>query len=145
MKWCFDECLPPKWFRQFAEMLRKRAQPIDAIHLLEKFGEGMKDDAVSAWLVSQQPILLISGDSGQNTPKGDPRLHALCPALGIRSVFVSRKLCQRHGFDKVRMMMVCMPGLIEAHNGPAGARYRLECEPRNHDLYRIRPWPVHPD
>jgi hypothetical protein len=139
MKLCFDECMPPRLFRQFADMLAKRkAGPIECVHIIDQLKSGQKDDSVLEWLKSQdQPYMMVSADSGAKSKRGDPRMHVMCPAAGITSVFISRLLCQRDGLEKVRMMFVCLPDLLDCYRGPAGKRYRLEAHGR---LYRVRPW-----
>ena len=140
MNLCFDECMAPKWFRQLAIFFEKRKSPIRAVHLLDQLRQGAKDDAVIDWLIGQSPpIMVISGDSGKKTKRGDPRMHLLCPQNKITSVFIAPKLCQKDGFEKVRMMMVCVPELGKAYNGPKGARYRLETSGQ---FYRVKEWPL---
>lgn len=140
MNLCFDECIPPKWFRLLCEMFKKRNPPIQSVHLLDRLRQGTKDDAVVDWLLKQSPpIMMVSADSGKNTKRGDPRLHLLCPQNSITSVFLSSSLCQKPGFEKVRMMMICMPELEAAYHGVRGSRYRLEKTKR---YYRIEAWPV---
>lgn len=136
----FDECMPPWWFRQLRPLLEKRREPIRSYHLLEQLESGTKDDAIVAWLKSQsERVVVISADSGIHSGS-NPRLPVLCPAHGITSVFVARKLCQRDGFEKFRMIIVCLPGIVEAYNGHQGERYRLKSH--GETLYRIEPWPV---
>lgn len=139
MKLCFDECMSPKWFRQLAGMLAKRkAGPVECAHIIDQIGSGQKDDAVLEWLRSQDPpFMMVSADNGTKSKRGDPRLHMLCPAAGITSVFLSRTLCQREGLERVRMMFVCLPDLFDCYRGQAGLRYRLEAHGK---LYRVRVW-----
>jgi hypothetical protein len=140
MNWFFDECLPPKWFRIFAEMLLKRRKQILAAHLLDHLQRGTKDDAVIAWISAQPPpVMMVSGDTGRNTKFGDPRMDVLCPQHNVTSVFMSPKLCQEEGFEKFRMMICCLPELEDAYAGPTGTRYRLE---RSGRTYTVKPWPI---
>ena len=127
MKLCFDECMPPKWFGRLSEMLELRKLPIKSTHLLQELRSGTQDDAIVQWLISQSPhMMIISGDNAQRSGRYDPRLPTLCPQWGVTSVFIGRKLCQREGFEKVRMIMVCLPELVAAYEGARGLRYRLE-------------------
>lgn len=140
MNFCFDECMPPKWFRYLAEMLKKRRDPIQACHLLDDLSSGVSDAKFVDWVRSQSPQpTVISGDSAMNRRRGEPRLPLLCPRLGVTSVFIGRKLCQKDGFEKVRMVIVCLPELIDACNGPRGKRYRLASRGTS---YEIREWPL---
>lgn len=142
MRIFFDECLGPKWFRQFAEMLARRKTPVEAVHLLDKLKSGMKDDELGQWLAAQSPpFLVVSRDNGRNTRSSEPRLHRILPEQNITSVFVSRSLCLVDGFEQVRMMMVCWPELEDCYNGPRGLRYRLRKRPTGH-LYHIERWDV---
>ncbi len=83
--------------------------------------------------------MMVSGDSGRKSRRGDPRMHLLCPQEGITSVFISPKLCQKDGFEKIRMVMVCLPELEDAYCGECGERYRLEGMGIH---YRVRKWPL---
>lgn len=140
MNLCFDECMPPVWFRRLNEFLHLRKSPIKAVHLLDMLKSGAKDDRIAEWLVEQDPpMMIISGDSGRKSRKGDPRLHLLCPRSGITSVFISPALCHEQGFEKVRMVMVCIPELERAYYGQRGLRYRLM---RSGHLYCVQEWPV---
>jgi hypothetical protein len=139
MNLCFDECLAPMWFRRFSELLAKRKTPIASIHLLDKVRSGAKDDEVLDFLLSQSHrVMVVSGDSGRNSKRGEPRLHLLCPGK-VSAVFISPKLCQKDGFEKVRSIMVCIPFLQNAYDGKIGERYRLEAT-QDGNLYRVRPW-----
>ncbi len=140
MNLCFDECLAPKWFRQLAVMLKKRKSQTDAIHLLDKLKQGAEDDEIVEWLADQeQRLMVVSGDNGSKTKGETPRPHVLCPKRGITSVFISPKLCQREGFEKVRMVMVCIPELEDAYHAKPGMRYRIMEFGRS---YKMREWPT---
>lgn len=126
MNLCFDECMPPKWCRLFADMLARKKTPVTAKHILEQFTPGKGDDEVVDWLVQQvPPILMISGDSGQKSGQ-DPRLPLLCPKKGITSIIIARKLCQVEAFEKIRMLMVCLPRIQEIYDAERGKRYKLK-------------------
>ena len=140
MNLLFDECLPPRWCRLLARILRKRKVPISASHMLMHLKQGATDDVLVEWVLKQQPpMMVISADSGARSKRGDPRLPTLCPQRGITSVFVARKLCQQEGFEKFRMMIVCIPALEAAYQGTRGLRYRLET---HGEAYHIRAWPL---
>jgi hypothetical protein len=120
-------------------MLGKKKAPVTATHLLDQFTQGKKDDEVVDWLVQQTPpILMISGDSGRKSGQ-DPRLPALCPQRGITSIIIARKLCQVEAFEKIRMMMVCLPRMHEIYDGPRGKRYKLKRAGAH--SYVIDDWP----
>jgi len=140
MNLCFDECLPPKWFRVLATLLGMRTPPVAAFHVLDQLRAGTDDASLVEWLRSQSPpIVLLSGDSGRSTKRGQPRLPLLCPQYGITSVFIAPKLCQRSGFEKLRMMIICLPELEKLSQDAPGHRYRLEC---HGGVYRVRLWPM---
>jgi hypothetical protein len=102
--------------------------------------QGVKDDEMVNWLANQEPpFMMVSGDNGRKSKRGDPRMNLLCPQEGITSVFIAPKLCQEEGFEKVRMVMVCIPELLEAYDGQRGVRYRLEAVGNR---YRLREWPL---
>jgi hypothetical protein len=128
----FDECMPPKWFKLLDELLTNKKKPAKSFHLLDHLKSGEKDDTIVEWLTHQDPpLMVISADSGVHSKRGDPRMHRLCPAMKITSVFLSRKSCQVEGFEKVRMVMECIPELEDAYNGPRGDRYKIERRGKN--------------
>lgn len=139
----FDECLPPKWCRSFSELLERRRPPVTATHLLGLMGQGTPDDQVVTFLQGQPgPLVLVSGDSGSKTVRGDPRLCALCPQARITCVIISRRLCQEQGFEKIRMLFYCLPAIERAAAAAPGTRFRLERS--GPDSYHIRVWPIAP-
>jgi len=141
MNLCFDECIPPMWLRRVSENLFAHAKmPIQGVHLLDRLGSGADDRAVTDWLSSQDPpMMMVSGDSGRKTRGNSPRLHRLLPEAKVTSVFIAPKLCQEHGLEKVRMLIVCLPDLYRAYDGERGARYRLSKKSGGH-LYQLTPW-----
>lgn len=142
MNLCFDECMPPKWFRVFAKMLGEKKVPVAACHLLDHFPQGKKDSEVVDWLASHDPpMIVISGDSGRGSGRS-PRLPVLCPQQKVTSIIVAPKLCQLDGFEKLRMMMICLPEIEEIYrSGQRGIRHRLRRRP-NSTLYEVVPWPL---
>jgi len=136
----FDECVPPRWFRHLATMLAGRRSPIHGTHILDLFAQGMDDETLSEKLL-QEPTrpLIISGDTGKRTTGKKPRLHLLCPAKSITSVFLSPSIAQREGFEKVRTVVYCLPDIVDAGKGVRGARYRIDPVGNG---YKMREWPL---
>jgi len=136
----FDECMPAKWCQRLADLLIARRNPLKAQHLLRVLDRGTTDDLLTKWLRDNaRDAIVISGDNARNSRGADPRLPDLLPREGIRSVFISPKLCQRDGFEKLRMMIVCLPDIEELFHGPI-TRHKLQESPGAR-RYHLTDWP----
>jgi hypothetical protein len=122
-------------------LIHRKDAPIEAVHLLDHLKPGEKDDSVVEWLASLKPhVIAVSGDTGAQSKPGEPRLDRLCPVKKVTSIFLTPRLCQRHGLEKIRMIMVCLPAIERAYRADQGSRFRLESY--DNDLYRLKPWPL---
>lgn len=136
----FDECLAPLWFRHAKTMLDHPKVGIQSHHMLDHLKSGTTDDEVVRWIVGlERPKVVITADTGRKSKRQDPRLPDLLPAVGVPSVYLSPKMAQYSGFEKVRGFLTCLPRVLEAADGSDGARYRIEPDGYR---YKFGPWPL---
>lgn len=139
-----DECVFPKQFKLLAALLNERKPPISCVHLLDELKSGTTDKELAEKLASMNPRpVVLSGDTGKQSGRHDPRLPLLLPELGITGVFFSPTSQQRTGFEKIRGLLICLPQIVafsEDHDGQ-GKRLRLIIE-KDEGHCRVEEWPL---
>lgn len=95
------------------------------------------DPGDDVWIkrIAEEGWLVISSDRGKKY--GGPKLPRVCQEFGVTHILLGAALHRSKQFEKARAIIQVFPELIEAFNGPKGARYLLRmCPPSSFRLER---------
>lgn len=130
--------MPVRHGRAFSDLLRLKGPEYEVLLLQERFRKGADDASLAAWVAQHDPpALMISGDTGAQTKSAQLRLPGELLRRGVSAVYLSRKLCQRNGFEKIRMLMVCFPRLEAIYHSRPGTRHKILA---HGESYRLEEW-----
>lgn len=145
MKIMLDECMPPKASRLLRDMLLLNKPPIEAALLEDYLGckGGLDCDWVKL-LEEEGDWYVVSADTGKmrgaKAKLRGPPLHLILPARNVTGFFLSGKIAQRSGFEKVRAVIYTLPELLlRAGVAPPGTRFKIA--PNAHG-YSVSEWPL---
>src|SRR5579859_553346 len=130
MKIMLDECMPSKASHLLVDLLKLSKVSVSAHYLETYLGKGSLDKDWAKLLAAEGGWSVVTCDNGrargERTKLKGPPLQLILPARGITGFFLSAKMSQASGFEKVRAVIYLMPEIIErANQTPTGERYKI--------------------
>ncbi len=118
MKLLLDECIPSGISGSIAKFMAAAKPPVETVHMIVFTGKQGEPDDVWVPKAANEGWFVITGDSVRS--KEGPPLHRLLPEHGVSAAFLSGKLQQKPGFEKVRAVISLLDALRDAAAQPRG-------------------------
>lgn len=136
-----DECIAKKTTRVAADFMKLAKPPVNMQHFFDLFTPNERNDEVWARQLTQNndPWIVITADKGTRSKKGAP-LQLILPAYQVTGYFLSAKIAQGCGFEKLRAIISVL-GQIRANQQehPPGTRFKIN---RFEHSFKVVIWPL---